>query len=253
LALLASLAVAPQAAAQAPAPACTRDVDCSGDMICEAGNCVAPSGAQPPPPAAPAGPPPAAQPPAPAGGYPPPPPGYGQQPPPPGYGQPPPPGYGHAPPPGYGNPAMAGPKEIDNDGQPVPPGYHPETKVRKGLVIGGAVTFGTLWLISVLSAAVVQSVDDSIGGSSQASDDVIPLYIPAVGPFVAIGTIEPEGVGTVLLVLDGVAQSGGLAMLIIGLAAQKDVFVRNDIAGIEMKLAPEISPRKAGLNLSGSF
>jgi hypothetical protein len=169
------------------------------------------------------------QPPAP----PPPPPGFEQQQqptgqPPPPQQPPPPPGYypppGYALPPGYGMPpgAMLGPKEMDyEEGDPIPPGYHQETKIRKGLLIGGAVTFGTLYLISALTAASVNDIDTN--------DELTPLYIPAVGPFVTVGTANSEGAGTFLLVVDGVAQSGGLLMAILGIALQQDLLVRNDV------------------------
>ncbi|MEJ7732346.1 MAG: hypothetical protein WKG00_24470 [Polyangiaceae bacterium] len=168
---------------------------------------------------------------------PPPPPGFeqqpppGQQPPPPppypgGYqappGYPPPPGY--YPPPGYSVPpaALIGPRTMDyEDGDPVPPGYHVDTRIRKGLLIGGAVTFGALYLISAATASAAQDA-----GSG---DEFTPLYIPAVGPFVTIGTTNAEGLGTFLLIVDGVAQSGGLLMAVLGLALPETLLERNDI------------------------
>src|SRR5688572_20967179 len=45
--------------------------------------------------------------------------------------------------------AMSGPREINNwnEGDPIPPGYRPVERTRKGLIIGGAITFGSLWMI----------------------------------------------------------------------------------------------------------
>ena len=170
--------------------------------------------------------PPAAQPPPPAGQ------------PPPVYGQPPPPGY--YPPPGYGYGVpptpMLGPKKMDyEEGDPIPPGYHVDTKIRKGLVIGGAVTFGVCYLFSALFASTLESANDALGSSN---DDYVPLYIPVVGPFITIGSAQSEGAGTFLLVIDGIAQAGGLAMFIAGLAAPSSELVRNDIGDLDINLTP---------------
>src|SRR5690349_4987127 len=53
--------------------------------------------------------------------------------------------------------ALSGPREISEyeEGDPIPPGYHAESKVRKGLVIGGAVTFGVMYILSVLVGAAI--------------------------------------------------------------------------------------------------
>jgi hypothetical protein len=153
---------------------------------------------------------------------------------------PPPPGY--YPPPGYGVPpgAMLGPKTLEyEEGDPVPPGYHPETRVRKGLIIGGAVTFGVLYL---LSAATAAAADDF-------TDDLTPLYIPAVGPFITIGTANAEGAGTFLLIVDGIAQSGGLLMAILGIAIQQDLLVRNDVEATGPKV--RVSPMMVGKGTMG--
>ena len=78
--------------------------------------------------------------------------------PPPQYG--PPPGqtyYVQAPPQGpMPGAAPTGPRVLRNwdESQPIPPGYHAEEHARRGLVIGGAVLFGTMYLLSALVAAV---------------------------------------------------------------------------------------------------
>jgi hypothetical protein len=140
------------------------------------------------------------------------------------------------------------------DGDPVPPGYHVDTHMRKGLVIGGAVTFGTVYLLTALSAAVVQSAADGIG---EDADEATPLYIPVAGPFIAMGTLDAEGGGIFALALLGVAQAAGMGMFITGLAAQKTELVRNDIGALDkpqVRLAPVASKRgEPGLSLVGSF
>ena len=171
--------------------------------------------------------------PAPPPGFAPPPPGYapppaGYAPPPAGYAPPP----GYAPPagyyapaaPGYGAPSL-GPKVMDyDDGQPVPQGYHVETRIRKGLAIGGGVMFGSMYLLSAFGAAVASDTGDK---------NAWPFWVPAIGPFIAIGTEHNSGAGssslTFLYVIDGLVQTGGLAMLIAGIALPSTKLVRDDI------------------------
>ena len=174
-----------------------------------------------------------------------------QQPPPPGgpgY-YPPPPGYGY----GYGAPVgpMLGPKKMDyEDGDPVPPGYHVETKMKKGLFIAGTVTFGATYLFSALTAGLV---DSGCGNStsSSCSTGVGALYVPVVGPFIGIGTMHSSGSGTFVLVIDGIAQAGGVAMAIAGLALDTSELVRNDVGKVHV--TPWVAQGVTGLGLSGSL
>ena len=172
------------------------------------------------------------------------PPGY----PPPGY---PPPGYspgyypapGYYPPPGYAPPAP--PETLPyKEGHPVPSGYHVEGRMRKGLVIGGAITFGVVYLLT-LSAAV-------------AAEDADALYAPVVGPFLQAAIVGEDidrsdyggvaAVATVLLVINGVVQGVGAGLLIGGLASSKQVLVRDDLGAAPIQISP-IMVGKGGLGL----
>lgn len=189
---------------------------------------------------------------------PPPPPGYGNQP-------PPPPGYGPPPDPyNYGVPQGTPPNYDTDDweeGDPIPPGYREDTRVRKGLVIGGAVTLGALWVVSVLTAGIAVSIEEAendlnggLNPDSVGPEDYYPLFIPAVGPFITIATTESSGAGTAFLIIDGVAQSGGLAMLIAGLAAQ-ETYIRPapNYGEIDVKFAPVVAPGFTGMGVNGTF
>jgi hypothetical protein len=132
-----------------------------------------------------------------------------------------------------------------DESQPIPPGYHQESHVRRGLVIGGAVLFGTTYLLSALSAAVVS--DANSGSSNPAA----ALYIPAVGPFVEMGQVGSATAGF-FLALDGLCQVGGITMFIVGLASPKTELVRNDF-GFQLHLAPIISRDHSGMGLVGTF
>ena len=144
--------------------------------------------------------------------------------------------------------AAVGPKYLDwEEGDPIQPGYHPTTRIRRGLVIGGAVTFGSTYLLTAFTAAIL--VESKIDNSAYA-----PLFVPVLGPFITIGTAHASGGGTFVLVLDGLAQAGGAAMFIAGLAAPKTALVRNDIGKPSFTPIPMTFGRSsAGVGLVGTF
>ena len=178
-----------------------------------------------------------------AQGAPPPPPAapYPQAVPPGGYYAPPPGAYPYPPPGAY---APQSPKVIDlEEGQAVPQGYHSATKPRLGLVIGGSVLFGVTWLTSVASGAI---------GAGFGWDRGSLLLIPVAGPF----ALMPGGTATgdLFLVLDGLSQAGGIAMLVAGLAAPKAVAVRNDLAKLQLMPTPmTFGKGSGGFGLKGQF
>jgi hypothetical protein len=179
---------------------------------------------------------------------PPPPPGYGVQAPPDGQ-QPPPPPPGYYGGYGYG-PMPMGPKEMDYDeGQPVPPGYHVASRPRKGLIIGGAVTFGSLYVISILTGVLATSVQSAFGNEKTFT----PLYIPVAGPFITMGTSHPDGTGVFGLALLGVGQTLGAAMLIGGLASETQKLVRNDVGKPSVRVTPFVAKDSYGLGAIGTF
>ncbi len=234
-----AIALAPStAAAQTPAPA------------------AAPPAAYAPPPTAYAPPAGYAAPPA---GYPAPPAGYAA--PPPGYAVP---AGGYYIPAGpqayYAPPGAYAPPPIITDwepGQAIPKGYHPSTRIRKGLVIGGAVTFGVVYLLTALAGAVTSDVGDVTCGSgcSGGTRSAKLLLIPVGGPFALVGATG-SATADFFLVLDGVAQAGGLAMLIAGLAAPQPILVRDVAKNVDLKLMPTpmmFGATGAGFGLRGTF
>ena len=220
---------------------------------------AASAAAAPPAAAPPAAAPPAAAPPP---GYGQPPPGYGQ--PPPGYGQPPdgyypPPAYGQ-PPPGYpapqggyypppggyylpsgSMPVLTLPYENDES---IPPGFAVRSRANRPLVVAGAITFGVSYLFSALIASVLVSFDSRDGGAGA------PLFIPVVGPFVAIGTLNAEGAGTFWLVVDGLTQVGGAAMFVAGLTMREKYLQRT---AAQVSLEPEVIVGPGGMKLKWTF
>lgn len=111
------------------------------------------------------------------------------------------------------------------EGQPVPPGYRLEERAHRGLVIAGAATLGGLWLLSVLVASAVDSLNRGYTGDS--TSVAWPLYIPVFGPFIGLGVFDGRSnSGTLILVIDGLGQAGGAAMLIGGALTKQKRLVR---------------------------
>jgi hypothetical protein len=145
--------------------------------------------------------------------------------------------------------ALSGPDEITDweVGSPVPPGYHPVQRVRKGAIIGGAVTLGALWAISAFGAAIVHDANANGGGT----DNADALFIPVLGPFVQMSRTT-SATGNLFNLVDGLGQSAGATLLIWGLTSPKTLLVRNDL-GMTLMPTPYVSSRGAGLGLTGTF
>jgi hypothetical protein len=193
----------------------------------------------------------------PAPGYAPPPAGYvpppaGYAPPPAGYA--PQPGYAYAPPIGAFSPVRLGPPTLPfEEGYSIPPGYHQEMRTRKGLVVGGAVTFGVLYSLS--ATGVLLS-----GGGAKA------VLVPVAGPFIEIGNLQRtlsgseasglRAMATTFLVLDGVGQAAGVAMLLVGLTQPAPLLVRNDVTGATLRITPlsmGYDGREVGIGIVGTM
>jgi hypothetical protein len=179
---------------------------------------------------------------------------------PPATGQYPPPNYPQAPPgapyqqvpaapPTYAPQVpIAWPRYIKDwqEGQPVPYGYHPEPRARKGLVITGAVLFGVLYLLSTL---VATANDDSYNQNRYSA-----LWIPVIGPFIQLGSSTNVSGDNQIFVLDGLAQTAGVTMLVLGLAFPRQILVRNDLATMSFVPTPmRVGHDGGGLGLVGRF
>jgi hypothetical protein len=146
--------------------------------------------------------------------------------------------------------AAPGPRVITDyeDGEPVPAGYHPVPRMRKGLVVGGAVTFGVLYFISLLVAAA----NTDAAKTDHRSSETDALYIPAIGPFVQMARTS-WATANVFLALDGLAQAGGIAMFVAGISMPKTVLVRDASPAPTLHLAPLVARGSTGLAVLGTF
>ncbi|MDP2270345.1 MAG: hypothetical protein Q8N23_30235 [Archangium sp.] len=112
-------------------------------------------------------------------------------------------------------------------------------------MIAGASVFGGVWLLNVLAASI--AVDTSQG-------QAIPLFIPIIGPFIAMGTFRSlQATDVFFLALDGLVQAGGAAMLIAGIAAPRHQLIRDRYASLFLPMPMSFGRGSAGVGLSGTF
>jgi hypothetical protein len=140
--------------------------------------------------------------------------------------------------------ALSGPPILAHaEGEPVPPGYTAVPRRRTGALIAGATVLGSLYMLSAMAASI--SADDD--------NELAPLFMPVVGPFAQLFGTESAS-GRFFLVVDGLGQSAGLALLIYGLTSMKTVLLRNDLttsSSPRPRVLPVVSAR--GVGLVGTF
>lgn len=107
--------------------------------------------------------------------------------------------------------AEPGSEQAYTDGDPVPTGYHVETRRRRGLVTAGAVTLGTGYLAAIAFLAV----DGRVGGAA---------VVPVLGPFISAATTDLSDAAPIM-VADGIVQLAGATMLTIGIFATRKVLL----------------------------
>jgi len=140
-------------------------------------------------------------------------------------------------------------------GDPIPAGYRLRSEPRRGLVIAGSIVVGVPWVISV-TAATGANFDNKSGF----------LLVPGIGPWLSLlaGAGKDRDCGSTsdfcngdrsatraTLVLDGLVQSAGAAMLIIGIAVPRKRLVRDDVT---LSFVPATLGRDGyGLGAVGTF
>ena len=155
------------------------------------------------------------------------------------------------------------------EGRPIPQGYHIETRIRKGLVVSGSIIFGVPYLLSM-----------SVAASSHYTPDRW-LYAPVIGPFANLAVRGDEcnpnggqsGSSTTVvcssdsgvrffLMMDGLMQTAGATLFILGLAMPQTLLVRDDAPYVGKKngsqFAWTVSPyaigrQGYGLGVAGIF
>lgn len=127
------------------------------------------------------------------------------------------------------------------EGSATPPGYHPAKRIRRGPVIAGSLVLGIPYLYSVFIAFSFMRDTDAPYGS---------LMLPIVGPFVVAGAGNfSNSVAPSVLVMDGLLQAGGAAMLLAGIFDKEKLYRRDDVVKV-MKPEVLIGPGSIGMKLA---
>jgi hypothetical protein len=141
-----------------------------------------------------------------------------------------------------------------------PPGYVLEEQARRALVIPGVAVVGALYITGVITTGVLQDFPNKTGF----------LAIPVAGPWITLVTrdascdddvtfdCEEDDAVKRLLVLDGLVQAIGTALIVTGFTWTKSVWVREDLANISLVPGVNVArvpgmPEAHGLSLVGQF
>ena len=134
-------------------------------------------------------------------------------------------------------------------GDSVPTGYHVERPQTGGTIVGvGLGIFAAGYVPSAALGGLGLLVCSSWGPCSPSPG---LLLIPVAGPFL-LGTGEP------LFVLAGIAQTGGLAVALMGgmlMSGEKPAIVPNEmqVGSVRVRLEPSVGSGAAGAVLGGTF
>jgi hypothetical protein len=141
------------------------------------------------------------------------------------------------------------------EGDPIPSGYRLREQPRRGLVIAGSILVGVPWALST-TAAAGEDFDNKSGF----------LLVPGIGPWLMLlaggakdrdctaEAIYCDGSRSGLravLTLDGLVQTAGTAMFVVGLAFPRKRLVREDVT---VSFAPTPMGRDGyGIGAVGTF
>ncbi len=127
---------------------------------------------------------------------------------------------------------------------------YPPSSVRPGLIAGGSAVFATAYGLSLMSALVW---DDVPGADA--------LLIPVAGPWISLAQNECSAenpdcgallvVRAALLVVDGLAQLGGLG--IVGEGIFMTTEAEDDAPKTSWTVTPAVSPTQTGVSIVGTF
>jgi hypothetical protein len=138
---------------------------------------------------------------------------------------------------------------------PVPSGYVLRSRPDTGLIFGGSAMVSIGWVTSIAVGllAAQSETERGIDGDGVEAKDWTPLYVPLGGPFVAVASVDSGGVGTALLVADGVLQLAGVGLILMGSLDQSHRAVRVAPVSGSLTIAPTVSAAGRGLVLEGAF
>jgi hypothetical protein len=145
--------------------------------------------------------------------------------------------------------ALSGPKVLTHwkEGDPIPAGYQPQKRMRRGLLGGGIGLFAGFYATSALIGAI--NIDTARYCSGCNTGVPGALFIPVFGPLVDLAAGR-SAVASFFLVMDFMGQVAGVTMAALGLALPKVVLVRNDLASVSPTLEPVFMGTGVGAKVS---
>jgi hypothetical protein len=150
-------------------------------------------------------------------------------------------------PPGFLETPGLWPRKIPYDeDRSAPFGYREGTEPRRGMWVTGLSIFASTYGLSALIGGAIVAEEEEAGGW---------LLLPVIGP---MGFAAQDGLddaddrrGFAAMTLLSGAQAAGLTLLIVGLATERKVFLRNDVASSGLSLT--IAPTPSGAAVVGTF
>ena len=127
-----------------------------------------------------------------------------------------------------------------------------------GLIVSGAVLLGVGWIANFIVG--LPAGDDPFRSGAEPEWEAFRYssFIPIAGPWVQIGvkpTSFTQDYWAIWLIIDGLLQATGTALLIAGIATSggDDGDLADAGDGLELMVLPNASPDGAGLTLVGRF
>jgi len=119
-------------------------------------------------------------------------------------------------------------------------------RTRRGLVTGGAITFGVSWGIAATISFVLIDCTDCNGNPASY------LWIPIVGPIVAASR-DSSGDATEVFYLWSAAQAAGIVMFIFGMIGHDVMEYRIARGGPTLTLSPLIARDSSTMALTARW
>lgn len=139
---------------------------------------------------------------------------------------------------------------------PVPDGYVLRSNPDTGLIFAGSTLASIGWVTSVAVGLIAakDETDRGLDGDGVEAEDWTPLYVPVVGPFIAISSVDARGKGVGLLMVDGALQLAGVGLIVYGSLAQSYRAVRTSpLSAMPVAVIPTVSSHSQGILLEGAF
>jgi hypothetical protein len=118
------------------------------------------------------------------------------------------------------------------------------------------------WTSSAVIGGILAQVetDRGLDGDGVEGEDWFPMFIPVGGPFATIVSVDARAEGMAPLLIDGIIQVGGLAMILAGSLVSKHRVVRQyeqqaelQVGQAELQLVPVLHAEVQGATLWGTF